>query len=108
MRRSPRSILLEAGLLCEVCIDLPNLMQRIRDGADVAILTEESVGTADTRALNGWVETQPPWSDFPFIVLTGHGGTWPAIPPLALLTEVLGNVTFLERPFHPTTLISVV
>jgi len=29
-------------------------------------------------------------------------------PAAARLTELLGNVTFLERPFHPTTLVSVV
>ena len=29
-------------------------------------------------------------------------------PAAALLSELLGNVTFLERPFHPTTLVSVV
>jgi signal transduction histidine kinase/CheY-like chemotaxis protein len=103
-----RNILLEAGLLCEVCDDLPNLIQRIVNGADVAIVTEEAVGHADTRVLNGWVETQPPWSDFPFILLTGHGGGVERNPTAALFTEVLGNVTFLERPFHPTTLISVV
>lgn len=31
-----------------------------------------------------------------------------ATPGAAQLTKALGNVTFLERPFHPTTLVSVV
>lgn len=51
---------------------------------------------------------QPPWSDFPFIVLTEHGGGLERNPAAAKLTETLGNVSFLERPFHPTTLISLV
>src|SRR5262249_47389509 len=41
------------------------------------------------------------------LVLTGHGDT-PARNELAnQLQDLLGNVTFLERPFHPTTLVSV-
>src|SRR5262245_14471007 len=51
---------------------------------------------------------QPAWSDFPFIVLTRHGGGLERNPTAALLTRTLGNISFLERPFHPTTLVSVV
>ncbi|MBR0733220.1 response regulator [Bradyrhizobium japonicum] len=60
------------------------------------------------RLLSNWVNQQPAWSDFPFIVLTGHGGGLERNPQAARLTEALGSVSFLERPFHPTTLISVV
>ncbi|MBV8801167.1 MAG: response regulator [Alphaproteobacteria bacterium] len=60
------------------------------------------------REIAEWVAAQPPWSDFPFILLTGHGGGIERNPAAAELMEMLGNVTFLERPFHPTTLISVV
>ena len=64
--------------------------------------------TRHMRALADWVASQPPWSDFPFVVLTVHGGGLERNPRAARLTRVLGNVTFLERPFHPTTLVSVV
>ena len=43
----------------------------------------------------------------PVVLLTAHGespGGWSA-PPIP--GHVLGNVTYLERPFHPTTLVSV-
>src|SRR4029079_6983014 len=55
-----------------------------------------------------WICNQPPWSDFPVIVLTEHGGGIERNPAAARLTEILGNVTFLGRPFHPPTLVSVV
>jgi signal transduction histidine kinase len=84
-----------------------DLLRQIHRGADSAIITEEAFGDADTRALTEWVEMQPPWSDFPFILLTSHGGGIERNPTAALFTDILGNVTFLERPFHPTTLISV-
>ena len=44
-----------------------------------------------------------PWSDLPFILLTYRGGE-----PNAHITDMLGNVTALERPFHPTTLVNAV
>jgi signal transduction histidine kinase len=62
----------------------------------------------DLRDLVRLIANQPPWSDLPFIVLTEHGGGLERNPTAARVTEALGNVTFLERPFHPTTLISVV
>src|SRR5262249_5758659 len=43
----------------------------------------------------------------PMLILTSHGNA-PGRDALATrLQDLLGNVTFLERPFHPTTLISV-
>ena len=57
--------------------------------------------------LNAWLEAQPEWSDFPFILLTRRGGGIERNPAAARLLGTLGNVTFLERPFHPTTLISL-
>ena len=102
-----KSILREAKISCDVCADLAELLGEIQRGADVAILTEEAVASADARGLTEWIENQPPWSDLPFILLTGHGGGIERNPTAALFTQILGNVTFIERPFHPTTLISV-
>jgi signal transduction histidine kinase/ActR/RegA family two-component response regulator len=77
-------------------------------GADAAIVTEEALRVAGFRELVEWIAAQPPWSDFPFIILTQHGGGLERNPAAAELTRLMGNVTFLERPFHPTTLISLV
>lgn len=103
-----RDILREARIHTEVCSGLDCLMTEIGHGADVAILTEESLCNADGRALSEWVGAQPTWSDFPFIVLTRHGGGVERNPEAAKFNAILGNVSFLERPFHPTTLVSVV
>ncbi|HZD88972.1 MAG TPA: response regulator [Pseudolabrys sp.] len=103
-----RDILREARIQTQVCADLGELMKEIGRGADVAIVTEEGLRDVDNRALGDWVGAQPPWSDFPFIVLTRHGGGVERNPEAAQLNAILGNVSFLERPFHPTTLVSVV
>ncbi len=55
-----------------------------------------------------WLAAQEEWSDLPFILLTSRGGGLKRNPAVVRHLEVLGNVTFLERPFHPTTLISIV
>jgi two-component sensor histidine kinase len=66
-------------------------------------MTEEALLSADHRALADWIQMQPPWSDFPFILLTYRGGS-----PVEHLTDMLGNVTVLERPFHPAVLVNAV
>jgi signal transduction histidine kinase/ActR/RegA family two-component response regulator len=91
-----------------VCRDLAELVHEIERGAEAAILTEEAMRNVELRRLAEWVASQPAWSDFPFIVLTTHGGGLERNPAAAELMEILGNVAFIERPFHPTTLISTV
>ncbi len=103
-----RGILREANLRADICRDIDAVLTEIVSGAEVAIITEEAFRGVDTRALVNWVSSQPVWSDFPFIVLTEHGGGLERNPMADQLTRALGNVTFLERPFHPTTLISMV
>jgi len=103
-----REILGDAYLDSEVCNDIGDLVREIARGAGLAVITEETIRTADALLLEEWVAAQPPWSDFPFVILTGHGGGLERNPAAVALMRTLGNVTFLERPFHPTTLISVV
>jgi signal transduction histidine kinase/CheY-like chemotaxis protein len=103
-----QDILGEARLYSEICLTLEMLIEKLVLGADVAIITEEATRNSDMKALRDWVANQPPWSDFPFVVLTEHGGGLERNPAAAQLMDVLGNVTFLERPFHPTTLVSVI
>jgi len=102
-----KGILRDAKIRSEICLDLAELVQEVGRGADAAIITEEALRSVDIRPLVEWIAAQPPWSDFPFIVLTEHGGGLERNPAAAQLMEALGNVTFLERPFHPTTLVSV-
>lgn len=103
-----RGILREANLHAHICADLFDLAREIERGADVAIVTEEATREPNGRPLLEWITSQPPWSDFPFVVLTEHGGGIERNPTAAELAKTLGNVALLERPFHPTTLVSVV
>ena len=101
-------ILGEAGHDTAICNDLVKFVRELNLGAGVAVLTDDAIHAADLRGLASWVGNQPPWSDFPFVLLTERGGGLERNPAAKRQMEVLGNLIFLERPFHPTTLISVV
>jgi signal transduction histidine kinase len=73
-----------------------------------ALVAEEALDREGVRALGQALRAQATWSDFPFIVLTGHAPTaGENRRTMAVLAE-LGNVTTLERPVHPLTLQSAV
>lgn len=101
------AMLRESGLGAATVGDVPELVATLRSGAGFAIVTEEALRTADLREIANFIADQAEWSDFPFIVLTARGGGLERNPGAVRLLETLGNVTFLERPFHPTTLISL-
>jgi PAS domain S-box-containing protein len=100
------AILAEAGLRSLQCLSLEKLVEGMAAGAGTALVTEESLLQGDLHPLAAWLEAQPQWSDFPFILITSRGGI-ERNPAAGRLLTVLGNVTFLERPFHPTTLVSL-
>jgi signal transduction histidine kinase len=100
------SLLMHVGVESDVCRDLPQLVGAIDEGVAFVLLTEDAIRTADLRPLVARLAEQPAWSDLPFVLVTDHGG--PERNPIAAhWLEALGNVSFIERPFHPTTLQSV-
>ncbi|MCB8837961.1 hybrid sensor histidine kinase/response regulator [Aurantimonas sp. VKM B-3413] len=87
--------------------DIADLVGHLGDNVLFALITEETLRTCDLRPLADWVRVQESWSDLTFILLTQRGGGPERNPAAARLSETLGNVTFIERPFHPTTFLSV-
>jgi signal transduction histidine kinase len=102
-----QTLLGQAGMESDVCRDLPALIAAIHDNVGFVLLTEDAVRNADLRPLVARIAAQPAWSDLPFVLLTDHGGGPERNPIAARWLESLGNVSFLERPFHPTTLASL-
>ncbi|WP_245302381.1 hybrid sensor histidine kinase/response regulator [Bradyrhizobium sp. LTSP885] len=97
----------EAGYYANICGDLAELERQIASGAGLAIIADEAIRDADLTGLTRWLNEQPSWSDFP-IVLMSEGGGPERNPDAARLGRALGNVTFIERPFHPNSLVSLV
>jgi signal transduction histidine kinase/ActR/RegA family two-component response regulator len=97
----------EARLRSDIVPDLGSLIDELKAGAGFAVVTEEALAGAPLHGLSEWIEAQEEWSDFPFVLLTRRGGGLERNPAAARYLELLGNATFLERPFHPTTLVSL-
>ncbi|MGN6392545.1 MAG: ATP-binding protein [Gemmatimonadales bacterium] len=74
----------------------------------VLVLAEEALDLDTSLALCQCLANQPSWSDLPLIALTSarRGGRGPAVD-LDRIREA-GNVTLLERPVQPVTLLSAV
>ena len=100
-------VLNEAGIPSSVCGDAAQLIRELSSGAGFVVITEDIATQESIASLQSWVLEQPPWSDIPIIVLTGRTDQRDRILAAQQMHEALGNVTLLERPFHPTTLVSV-
>jgi signal transduction histidine kinase/ActR/RegA family two-component response regulator len=87
-----------------ICATEQDLLEALNEGAGAVILTEEALPhLIAAEGLLGWLQNQPPWSDFPFVVLaTKREGRRPANDFSAL--HSLGNLVLLERPLNAETL----
>src|SRR4051812_2083499 len=93
-------ILQEAVLPAEICADLAALCEQMVLGAGLALITDQALLDADLRPMATFLNNQPTWSDFPIILLTQREAGPERNPAAARIAELLGNVTFVERPFH--------
>ena len=100
-------MLAEAGLEGDIVCDVEELVDELGRGTGLAVVTEEAISTGSLHSLSRWLDEQPEWSDLPFVLLTRRGGGLERNPEASRYLDVLGNVTFLERPFHPTTFVSL-
>lgn len=91
-------------VVTQLCGSGEALIAAISEGAGCAIVTEEAIDQLLQRALAKVLGDQPPWSDFPLIVLASVQ----AAHHLQLMASALGNVTVIERPISPQTLITAV
>ncbi len=97
------SMMTRAGMAAEVVADFADAAPKAHDAAGL-VVAEEAFLKLDRSQLMLWIEAQPPWSDFPIILLRTRGSA--ETPQIHGLIEELGNVTMLERPLHPMTLVA--
>jgi len=89
---------------CEICPDFEALVEALERGAAAVVISEEALAVADDR-LAAFIAQQPPWSDLPVLLLTGHGADSSTVEHAV---RTLGNVTLLERPVRVSALVSAV
>ena len=98
-------VLTKAGDATSTCADVSSWVACLQTSAGAALITEEALAGADATPLFGWLEAQPAWSDFPFIVLATRQAGRRTERSAGLLSR-LGNVILLERPINVETLTS--
>lgn len=95
------------GIPSIICPDLAEFERHLDGNASFAVVSDEALRFADLRGIRERLLAQPAWSDLPFILFTRRAGGPDSDLGAKALSELFGNVTFLERPFHPSTFISV-
>jgi signal transduction histidine kinase len=101
-------LLEKAGIGAESCSSASDesLASTLKGGC--LIITEELLTPELIQSLRTLLGSQPPWSDFPLILLTQAGEVSVSTQKRRELRDPLGNVVLLERPIRPETLISTV
>jgi signal transduction histidine kinase len=97
-----------SGINALICVNADDFCQKLEQEAAAALVTEEAFLHDSSRKLERWVARQPPWSDFPFVMLTSHHTSPSAHAYRLRLLECLGNVSLLERPLNAVTLVSAI
>jgi signal transduction histidine kinase/ActR/RegA family two-component response regulator len=103
---------LAVGFLAEYSIaartvrDVSELAHELPADAGCLILVEEALLDAEADALREALAAQPKWSDLPLVLIASHGTEMSTL--LERTFPAAGNVTLLERPLNPLTLVSAV
>ena len=101
------SMLVESELPAVACKSIEELALQIDRGAGFAVVAIEALTGADMEPLAAAIGRQEAWSDFPFLVLARKGQGIERRLISRFILDLLGNVTILERPFHPSAFISL-
>ena len=101
-------VLEQAGLNGSICATSRELVAAIEEGAGAAIVAQEALTSAIIADLATTLRGQPPWSDFPLIVFMPRTASALENRQALFAFADLGNVTALEKPIHPLTMVSAV
>jgi len=96
----------KGGLHAHICQSVEELCNEFNRGGGLVFLTEEGLYMEHSDRLSECVKAQEPWSDMPFVVLTSRGDVNERVAKTAALLEPLGNVTIIERPVRPATILT--
>jgi signal transduction histidine kinase/ActR/RegA family two-component response regulator len=101
------SLLQRAGVVAETCPDVEALCRRtVEEGAAGLLIAEEVLIPGAFAKLRQLLLRQEPWSDIPILLFTGEKAPVTPRPPTSQMLAPLGNVTLLDRPLRPITMVS--
>jgi len=96
----------KAGFATAVCTDLEDLSDRVRAGCGALVLAEEALASETVSELVVALEQQPSWSDLPLVLITPAGEAARVRPHCLAALNPVGNISIIERPVRPGTLVS--
>lgn len=99
-------LLRRSGMDAVVCHGVDEVLRRAETDAEAVFIAEEGLFGHDLKALSDWVDRQPTWSDFPFVVLTSKHQQPAVAAWRRRMVAALRNVSLLERPVQSITLTS--
>lgn len=99
------AVLQEAAIDSIVCSDVACVEDAIRHEAGCLLIAEEAIGASGHQRISEAIASQPTWSDLPVLLLTRYGADSSTVNAAI---QAFGNVTLLERPVRPATLLSVI
>ncbi len=101
-------VLGQAGIGAEPCPDVDALCGAVREGAAAALVAEEALAGGAVDQLGAALAEQPPWSDFPLLLMISRsrdqGDGWQLLRNL----ENFAYLRLLERPLRTASLVSAV
>lgn len=96
-------VLERAHMTCYVCARVSEMFEEMSKGVGALIVADEALSVEFLKGIRPFLESQPSWSDLPFLVLRQ---TAPDTPEMNSRYLMLGNITLLDRPVRSVTLIS--
>ncbi len=103
-----RAVLEGAGHATAVASSVESLCERLTGDCGVALIAEEVLSLEVTARLLEALGRQPSWADLPLVVLTSALSMQQPEQRALRNLRRHGNVTLLERPVHPVTVLSAV
>jgi signal transduction histidine kinase/CheY-like chemotaxis protein len=95
------------GIHASSCPDLAALASSLEKGAGAALVAEEALFGPNLDTVAQWLDQQPPWSDFPFVVLANGQKGVRSTRAFETLDR-LRNVVLLDRPLHAESMVRAV
>lgn len=97
-----------AGKTCAVCLGPDEIAREINATCGCLLLAEEALRKETVHCVIAALGRQPSWSDIPIVIVASGGeASRDRLRQLAFLGPG-GNISILERPFRPDTLVSAV
>ena len=103
-----REILAQAGIAASVCAGVEDLSAECEHHAGSLLITQEALVPETVAFLREVLAAQPAWSDLPVVLLVSGGEALAASHRFEAVLGQTANVTLVERPARPATLVSVI